>query len=198
MTPSPQPVLLIACGALAREIAVLLGRDGLRHVRLQCLPAMLHNRPERIAPAVRAAIMAAQPTGARVFVAYAECGTGGELDRVLAEFGAERLAGAHCYAFYTGVERFAAIGEADMRSFYLTDFLARQFRALVVEPLGLDRHPELRDSYFGQYEKLVHLAQTDDPALDDAARVAAGFLGLAHERRFTGYGDLASAVERLA
>ncbi len=162
---------------------------------LRCLPALLHNRPERIAPAVRAAIAQARADGfGRVFVAYAECGTGGALDEVLRETGVERLPGPHCYATFSGVDAFAAAGDADMRSFFLTDFLARSFTALVVEPLGLDRHPELRDTYFGQYERIVHLAQTEDAAIDRMARAAADRLGLRYERRWTGYGDLAPAL----
>ena len=188
-----QRVLVIACGALAREIAAVT--RGLPHIDLHCLPALLHNRPERIAPAVQVAISAARADYPRIFVAYAECGTGGALDAVLAEEGVARLAGPHCYAFYTGLDAFMAAGDADMRSFFLTDFLARQFQALVIEPLGLDRFPDLRDSYFGAYRRVVYLAQTDDPALDRAARNAAARLGLEYERRFTGYGDLPAALE---
>ena len=182
-------VAVIACGALAREIRAAFGSE-MTHVSLRCLPATLHNRPEKIAPAVRASIRAAKAEGLSVFVAYAECGTAGALDAVLREEGVSRLDGPHCYAFYSGVEAFAASGERDMRSFFLTDFLARQFDALVIEPLGLDRHPELRDTYFGQYERVVYLAQTQDVALDVAARRVADVLGLAFERRFTGLGDL--------
>jgi hypothetical protein len=185
-------VAIIACGALAREIATLTAQSP--HISLRCLPALLHNRPEKIPAAVRDAIRTARLEHDDVFVAYADCGTGGMLDRVLAEEGAERLPGAHCYAFYSGNDAFTAAGDADMRSFFLTDFLARQFTALVIEPLGLDRHPELRDAYFGNYTKLVYLAQTNDAGLDDAAQAAAGRLGLAYERRFTGYGDLAPAL----
>jgi hypothetical protein len=190
-------VLVIACGALAREIGAVIGRAGLDHIALQCLPATLHNRPERIAPAVADAIAAVRGRFERVFVAYAECGTAGALDRVLAEAGVARLPGPHCYSFYSSTDRFAAAGDDDMRSFFLTDFLARQFEALVIEPLGLDRHPELRDAYFGNYERVVYLAQTDDAALDAAARAAAERLGLGYERRFVGYGDLAPAIAAL-
>jgi len=189
-------VLVLACGALAREVLALTGNAP--HIDVQCLPATLHNRPDRIAPAVRAALAEHAGHYARIFVAYADCGTGGDLDAVLADFGVERLPGAHCYAFFTGVETFAAAGEADMRAFYLTDFLARQFDAMVWEPLGLDRHPELRDAYFGNYETLVYLAQTDDANLSAAAEAAAARLGLAYERRHVGYGDLAPAMAALA
>ncbi len=190
-------VAIIACGALAREIRAVVGPQ-LPHIELHCLPATLHNRPERIAPAVREKIQASRAKGARVFVAYAECGTGGALDRVLQEEGVERLPGPHCYAFFIGVEKFATAGDADMRSFFLTDFLARQFDALVWHPLGLDRHPDLRDAYFGQYERVVYLAQTEDAGLTETARDAAARLRLGFERRFTGYGDLGSALTGLA
>jgi Protein of unknown function (DUF1638) len=189
--------LILACGALAREILALIAPARLPHIRLQCLTATLHNRPERIAPAVREALAELQGQYKKVFVAYADCGTGGELDRVLAEAGVERLPGAHCYAFFSGVETFAAAEDADMRSFFLTDFLARSFEALVWEGLGLDRHPELRDAYFGNYDRVVYLAQTEDAELTAMAQAAAVRLGLAFERRFTGYGDLATAMAAL-
>jgi hypothetical protein len=195
--PAPQPVHIIACGALAREIGTLIRANHLGHLSLHCLPAILHNRPEKIAPAVRAAIAEARATHARIFVAYADCGTGGRLDTVLREEGVERLPGAHCYAFFTGVDEFAAHGDLDMRSFFLTDFLTRQFKTLVIEPLGLDRHPELLEMYFGNYERVVYLAQTEDGVLNAAAEAAAARLGLAYERRPTGYGDLATAITAL-
>lgn len=189
--------LVIACGALAREIGGLIGRNGLGHIALKCLPANLHNTPEKIPEAVRQAIRQARDTYGRVLIGYADCGTGGRLDKVCREEGVERLPGPHCYAFYTGVEAFMAEGDRDMRAFYLTDFLARQFEAMVVEPLGLDRHPELRDTYFGHYERVVYLAQTDDPALTAKAEAAAERLDLAFERRFVGLGDLERFVAEI-
>lgn len=193
-TDTATRVLVIACGALAREAQAAIDASGLSHIDLTCLPAILHSRPERIAPAVRRAIEENRGAYARIAVAYADCGTGGALDTVCREAGVERIAGPHCYAFFSGTERFLAAGDVDMEAFYLTDFLARQFDAFVMEPLGLDRHPELRDMYFGNYRRLVYLAQTDDPALDARARAAAERLGLAYERRFTGLGDLESFV----
>ncbi len=189
--------LILACGALAREILASLSPGQLPHIRLQCLPASLHNRPEHIAPEVRAALAEYRSQYQHIFVAYADCGTGGELDDVLAEYGVERLPGPHCYAFFAGVAAFAATAERDMRSFFLTDFLARQFDTLVWKGLGMDRHPDLLPMYFGHYERVVYLAQTDDPALTEAAEAAAARLGLAFERRFTGYGDLAPALAAL-
>ncbi len=195
--PAAPSILILACGALAGEILASLSPAQLPHIRLQCLPALLHNRPERIPKAVRAALDEYRGQFDKVFVAYADCGTGGALDRLLAEEGIERLPGAHCYAFFIGVQRFEANDDADMRSFFLTDFLARQFDTLVWQGLGLDRYPELHDMYFGQYERVVYLAQTDDPALTAAAEAAAIKLGLAFERRFTGYGDLGPAIAKL-
>ena len=188
--------VIIACGALAREILAVIEANRLDHIELVCLPALLHNRPERIPEAVRQAIREARPEFERIFIAYADCGTGGALDRVLAEEGAARLPGAHCYAFCSGIEAFAARGDDDMRAFFLTDFLARQFDTLIIEGLGLDRHPELRDSYFGNYRTLVYLSQTVDADLTERARAAAARLGLEFEHRHVGYGDLATEIER--
>lgn len=190
-------VLVIACGALAREIGAVLQANGLDHITLTCLPAIWHNRPEKIAPGVRALIRENRARYDRIAVAYAECGTKGQLDAVCREEGVERIAGPHCYAFYSGVEAFLARGDDDMDAFYLTDFIARQFDSFVIEPLGLDRHPELRDLYFGNYRRLVYLAQTEHGELDMKARAAAERLGLAYEKRMTGMGDLAAFVAAL-
>jgi hypothetical protein len=196
--PASRRVLIIACGALAREIGSLIEINRLAHVDLRCLPALYHNRPERIAEAVRSAIRSARPDYDEIAVAYADCGTGGGLDRVLAEEGARRLPGAHCYGFYAGGEALDRQVDADMRSFFLTDFLARHFESLVVRPLALDRHPELLEAYFGAYEKVVYLAQSDDDGLTARAEAAAHRLGLAFERRFTGLGALEPFVAGLA
>lgn len=188
-------VLILACGALAHEILAVIRANGFDHIDLQCLPAILHNHPDRITPAVRTAVAEARAAGyGRIFLAYADCGTGGMLQKAAAELGLEMLPGPHCYAFFEGTEGFLARAEDEFTAFYLTDFLARQFDAFVWEPLGLDRHPELRDAYFGHYEKLVYQAQTDDPALTEKARECATRLGLTFERRVTGYGDLESAI----
>jgi len=187
-------VLLLACGALAHEILALKRANGWDHLDLQCLPAILHNHPDRIAPAVEAAVMAHRDAYERIFVVYADCGTGGRLAALCGRLGLEMVAGPHCYAFFEGNAAFAARAESEFAAFYLTDFLVRQFDAFVWEPLGLDRHPELRDTYFGHYEKLVHLAQTDDPALAARAEACARRLGLPFERRHTGYGDLERAL----
>lgn len=189
-------VLLIACGALAREILALRDRNGWDHLDLTCLPAILHNHPEKITDAVRTAVDKHRDDYARVCVVYADCGTGGLLEAACAEMGVALVPGPHCYAFFDGIDRFAARDE--ITAFYLTDFLVRQFDAFVWKPLGLDRHPQLRDMYFGHYETLVYLAQTDDPELTAKAEAQAARLGLRFERRMTGYGDLATTLSHWA
>lgn len=191
-------VLLIACGALAHEILALKRANGWAHLDLQCLPANLHLWPDRITQAVARAVTEARGGYDRIFVVYADCGTGGLLQEKCKELGVEMIAGPHCYSFFEGNAAFAERAETEFTAFYLTDFLVRQFDAFVWRPMGLDRHPELRDMLFGNYTKLVYQAQTDDPALDLRARECAEKLGLAYERRFTGYGDLAPALARLA
>jgi hypothetical protein len=183
-------VLVIACGALAREIAALRRANDWPHLDIRCLPAELHNRPERIPGAVREAIRANRGRYATIFVAYGDCGTGGALDAVLAAENVERIPGAHCYEFFAGGETFAALADEAPGTFYLTDFLLRHFDRIVIHGLGLDRHPGLAVQYFGNYERLVYLAQLDAPERVDAARKAAERLGLAFEYRVTGYGDL--------
>lgn len=191
-------VLLIACGALAREVRAVLRANRLQGVDLACLPALLHNRPERIPEAVRARIRRARPHYRQIHVLYGDCGTGGGLDRVLAEEGVERIEGPHCYAFFAGEAVFQQLAEAEPGTFYLTDFLARQFETLVIRGLGIDRHPELLPLYFGNYRRLVHLAQSEDDALRARAEAAAARLGLAFEWRHTGMGGLAPFVMRAA
>jgi hypothetical protein len=187
-------VLIIGCGALARELVAVIDQAGLSNVDLTCLPATLHNRPGGIPALVREKVRAARPRYSRIFVAYADCGTGGLLDRMLEAEGVERLPGAHCYEFYAGSSAFAAMHDEEPGTFYLTDFLARNFERLVIQGLGLERHPELLPQYFGNYRRLIYLAQTEDPALVRAAQRAARRLGLAFEHRRTGYGDLATSV----
>jgi hypothetical protein len=187
--------LIIACGALVREIRDVLGANRLGAIDIAAIPALYHNRPEKIAPAVAERIAAARDQYDHIFVAYAECGTVGELDRVIAEAGAERLPGTHCYAFFSGVEAFAQRDD-DMTSFFLTDFLVRQFDSIIVKGLGLDRHPELRDMYFGNYRKVVYISQVPTPALIAKAEAAAERLSLAFEHRLVGYGDLAVVLEQ--
>ncbi|WP_417668105.1 DUF1638 domain-containing protein [Roseibium sp.] len=190
LAPQSAKVLVIACGALAREILSIRDANDLSHVDLKCLPAQLHNRPETIPGAVRAAIEDNRGLYSDILVAFADCGTGGALDKVLADTGARRIEGAHCYAFFAGPECFDTLEEEQLGTFYLTDFLARHFRTMVIEPLGLDRMPQLRDLYFGHYTRVLYLAQTEDPDLEEAARDAAHRLGLPFEMHRTGFGLL--------
>lgn len=190
-------ILLIACGALAREILALKKQGGWDHMDLTCLPAKYHLYPHKITQAVRDAVIKHRGAYQTIFVVYADCGTGGLLQAACAELGVEMIAGPHCYSFFEGNDAFAQIAEDEITTFYLTDFLVRQFDAFIMRPMGLDRHPELRDMYFGNYEKLVYQAQTEDDALTTKARAAAETLGLRFERRFTGYGDLARTLAAL-
>jgi len=193
-----QKTLLIACGALAREMLALIEANGWAHLTLECLPAKLHNRPERIPEAVRGKIRERRAAYDTILVAYADCGTGGRLDRVLEEEGVARIGGPHCYSFYAGADAFEALHDDEPGSFYLTDYLARHFETLIIKGMGLDRYPQLMADYFGNYKRLVYLAQTEDAALQEKAEQAAETLGLAYEYRFTGYGELAGFMARAA
>lgn len=192
-------VLVIACGALAHEIVALRELGGWKHLDVSCLPAELHNRPNLIPQAVREKIRQHRARYQSIFVAYADCGTGGQLDQVLREEGVERIPGAHCYEFFAGHEAFEALVEQELGTFYLTDFLLRHFERLVVRGLGLDRHPELMPQYFGHYRRLVYLAQLAPTAEQLAqGQAAAERLGLAFEHRVTGYGLLQSSLKQAA
>jgi hypothetical protein len=180
--------LVIACGALAREVLAIKKLNALDHLHVTCLPAIWHNTPEKIPDGVRRKIRANRTRYDEILCLYGDCGTGGLLDKVLQEEGVERIAGEHCYAFYTGIESFAALHEAELGTFYLTDYLVRHFDRLVIKGLGLDRFPQLRDSYFGHYKRVLYLAQTHDEGLIAKARQAAGRLGLAFDMQQTGYG----------
>lgn len=190
-----EKVHVIACGAIAKEILAVSSQQGLDHIDLKCLPAIWHAYPQKIVPGLEAAVADARQNGfERIFFAYADCGTGGDIDRLCERENIARIEGPHCYSFFSGNDAFNQKAEDDLLSFFLTDFLARQFRAFVIEPLGLDRHPELKPMYFGNYRKLIYLSQEEDEGLQQKAREAADYLGLEYEYRFTGYGDLTSAI----
>lgn len=189
-------VLVLACGAIAREVLAVIRLNGWENVTVRCLPAKLHSTPQLIAPAVDAKLGELRGRYQRVFVGYADCGTGGALDEVLGRYGVERLPGDHCYGFLTGNATWEELHDAEPATFYLTDFLARHFDAIVIRGLGLDRHPELLGQYFGNYRRVLYLAQTDDEDLRSRARAAAERLGLEFDERRTGYGDLVPALTR--
>ncbi len=194
--PGEARVLVLACGAIAREVLAVIALNEWRHVDVRCLPAKLHSTPDRIPAAVDAKLTELADRYDQVFVAYADCGTAGGLDKVLDRHGVERLPGAHCYGFLAGNANWEAMHEADPATFYLTDFLARHFEAIVVRGLKLDRHPELVQMMFGNYRRLVYLAQTDDDGLRERAAAAAAFLGLELVVERTGYGELRPELER--
>ncbi len=199
LPPSHQGrVLLIACGALAHEVLSLKRINGWDHLDLQCLPAKLHLYPDKITAEVAKAVADHKTTYQTIFILYADCGTGGLLLEKCKELGVEMISGPHCYSFFEGNDIFLAHTATEFTAFYLTDFLVRQFDSFVWRPMGLDRHPELRDMYFGNYTKLIYQAQTNDPGLDAKAEDCAARLGLAYERRFTGYGDLATTMKQVA
>lgn len=191
-------VLVIACGALARELRDVIKSNGLAWVDVEWLPAKLHNTPDQITAEVERKLDAAVGRYHKVFVGYADCGTGGMLDAMLARRGVDRLPGAHCYEFFAGSELFARLHDREPGTFYLTDFLTRHFDRLVWEGLGLDRWPQLRDEYFGNYRRVVYLSQVADPQLVLSARAAADRLGLEFEHTPVGYGEFGPAVIRAA
>jgi hypothetical protein len=200
-TGGTRRLLVIACGAIARELIEIAQLDRLDGIEVAALPAELHNRPQVIPDRVRERIRAAKAAEEgfeRIVVGYADCGTGGLLDRVCAEEGVVRLPGAHCYELFTGRQAFADLHDEEPGTFYLTDYLARHVNVLVFAGLGLDTHPELAPLYFGNYRRVVYLAQTDDAELDRRAREAAERLGLEYRRRRCGHGELRTALQHLA
>jgi hypothetical protein len=192
--PKPPKTLVIACGALAREFLAVVERNGWTNLEVTCLPAIWHNRPEKIPGGVRRKIRAARGRYERILVLYGDCGTGGLLDQVLEDERIERIPGPHCYEFFSGTKAFEEMMEAELGSFFLTDYMVRHFDRLILQGLGLDRRPELRDAYFGNYRKLVYLSQIQDSRLLAKAKAAAERLGLEFEHRHTGYGDMETVL----
>ena len=190
-------ILILACGALSKEISALIRLNGWTHLKTRYLPAILHNTPEIIAEQLRFNLQSAQAKFSRIFIGYADCGTGGEIDSLLDEFGVQRLPGAHCYEFYSGNQSFAGMMDEEPGSFFLTDFLVEAFEKLVWQGMKIDRHPELLQVYFKHYKKLVYLGQTENSELQTQADEIASRLGLKYEYRYTGYGELAPALSAL-
>ena len=191
---SAPTAVIICCSALMREINALSQVNGWQHIEVQCISAELHNYPDKITAAVKTLIDQAKVRGLAVFVAYADCGTGGLLDVMLEAEQVERIPGAHCYEFYLGAKLFDAFHQAELGTFYLTDFLVRHFDRLVIRGLGLDKKPELEPLYFGNYRKLVYIAQSHDQKLQQGARRAAARLGLQYHYHFSGSGDLGHSL----
>ena len=189
--------LLIACGAVAKEIIALNKLNSWNHLEITCLPAIWHNTPDKIPEGVRNKIQENKDIYGNIVVVYGDCGTGGELDRVLEEEGVKRIDGVHCYAFFTGLDAFDQMHEDDITCFYLTDYLVRHFDTLIMEGMGIAKHPELLPMYFGNYTKLVYLAQTEDQKLQELAQQAAKKIGLEYQYKFTGYGELSSFMSAI-
>ncbi len=188
-------VAIIACGALAHEIIQLIRINDFQHLQLFCLPAKLHNRPQLIVPALREKVTQLKNAGyQKILIGYGDCGTGGTLDAFLREEKLTRIAGNHCYAFFSGLNNFEQMMEQELGTFFLTDYLAKFFDTLIMHGMGLDKNPELRDMYFGNYKKLVYLAQLNDEKLDQEAMRAADILQLEYHRVQTGYGLLGDFV----
>ncbi len=185
---------IVACGALAREIETIIKLNHLQNIQIHYLPAKLHNTPNEIPKAVEKTLREIHGRYQHLFVAYGDCGTAGKLDAVLEKFGATRLQGSHCYEFYAGAESFEKLHDDEPGTFYLTDYLARQFDALVYKPLGLDRHPQLLKEYFGNYTRLLYLSQSNDEKLEEKAKNAAIRLGLRFEKIHTGFGSLKTTI----
>jgi len=188
-------VIVIACGAIARELVRIGKLNQWEHINFQCLPPELHNTPDRIPGAVNDMIEVHAGNYEKVFVAYADCGTGGQLDKVLKVHGVERIPGAHCYEFFAGSDSFHELSDEEPGSFYLTDFLVRHFERLVIKGLGIDRFPQLTHDYFGNYKRLVYLAQTDSECLQAMAREQAELLQLDYRYRFFGDQPLSHILE---
>ena len=190
-------VLVLGCGALAKELVSLIRANQLENkIVLSCLPAELHNYPDKIAPLLDEKLQKAQGRFEKIYIAYADCGTGGHIDRVIEKYGAERLAGPHCYATYRGQAAFEELAEAELGTFYLTDYLALFFDRLIIKGFKLDHYPQLKDQIFGHYRRLVYLAQVEDKELDQKAEAAAAFLELSYEKIFCGYGELAGFIRQ--
>lgn len=188
-------IAIIACGALAREVLQLRERYHWP-AEVVGVPVLLHNHPDRIPPAVLRRIRETRERFDRVVVVYGDCGTAGGLDAALAAEGVERIAGPHCYEMYAAGS-FESIMAEQPGTFFLTDYLVGSFDHLVLENLGIDRFPELRDDYFGNYTRVVYLVQRDDSALLERAKWAAGRLGLPLEVRRVGMGALETRLREL-
>lgn len=192
-----QTVNIIACGALAKELVALKSLNNWDHFKIDCIPAKYHSTPALIPDAVKTKITKIQQDcpNDEILVAYGECGTMGLLDKVLDETGVKRLPGAHCYQFFAGHDQFNDLHEAEIGTFYLTDFLTQHFETYVWKMLGLDRKPELLDMYFGNYKKLIYLAQTNNQELTIKAEYCAKRLGLVYERIYTAYGEMETELQ---
>jgi hypothetical protein len=195
-SPPEAAIALIACGALAGHARDIVREHGWP-VRVHALPAGLHNRPDRIAPAAERLARRLQARGLRVVLGYADCGSYGALDDLCERLGLSRLRGLHCYDVLGGADRLRSLLAREPGTYLLTDYLVRSFRRTVLESLGLDQHPELWTDYFGHYRRLAWLAQDRSPALEAQARAIADMFGLPLRVIDTGTGRLKRELELL-
>ena len=202
MTAAKADIFVIACGALAKELLALCDQMPETAIELTCLPASWHNRPEKIPSGLRRKIRSAKMSGGyasqQIMVAYGDCGTGGDIDRVLREEGVQRIDGPHCYEMFLGKAQFDAEMDAELGTFFLTDYMVRHFERIVMQGMGLRDHPALRDMYFGHYTRLLYMAQIEDPKLYKKAQMAAETLGLRFEYKYTGYGEFTSFMANVS
>lgn len=189
--------LVIACGALAQELVSLFKVNRWDHIEIQCLPAKWHNTPEKITPAITELLDQTRGQYQSTLVAYGDCGTGGQLDALLQREQVERLPGDHCYAFFSGQSVFDELAEQELGTFYLTDYLAANFERLILHDLGISQHPELRDMYFGNYKRMLYLAQQPTESLISQAKAAAESLGLEYQFQQTGLAPLEQSLQQI-
>ena len=187
-------ILIIGCGAIAHEVSEIIELNNWDNVRLQCLNAELHNTPKILPRKIKEAIDSNINDYSKIFLAYADCGTGGLIDLLLKDYDIERLEGAHCYEFYSGSSVFKELSEKEIGTFYLTDFLVKNFDRLVIEGLGIQKYPSLKEDYFRNYKNVVYLAQLQDNVLESKARECADYLNLEFSVHFTGLKNLGNQL----
>ena len=179
-------ILIIGCGAIAHEINEIIKLNNWNNVNLQCLNADLHNTPKKLPTKIKETIESNLKEYSKIFLAYADCGTGGLIDSMLKNYDIERLEGAHCYEFYAGSRLFKDLSDREIGTFYLTDFLVKNFKRLVIDGLGISKHPSLKDEYFKNYKNIVYLAQKHDNDLELKAKDCANYLNLEYSVHYTG------------
>ena len=189
-------ILIIGCGAIAHEVREIIELNNWDNVRLQCLNADLHNTPKILPAKIKESIDSNINDYSKIFLAYADCGTGGLIDLILKDYDIERLDGAHCYEFYSGSSVFEELSEKEIGTFYLTDFLVKNFDRLVVDGLGIQKYPALKEEYFKNYKNVVYLAQKQDNVLESKARECADYLNLEFSTLFTGLNNLENQLSK--
>ena len=189
-------ILIIGCGAIAHEVREIIELNNWDNVRLQCLNADLHNTPKILPAKIKESIDSNINDYSKIFLAYADCGTGGLIDLILKDYDIERLDGAHCYEFYSGSSVFEELSEKEIGTFYLTDFLVKNFDRLVIDGLGIQKYPALKEDYFKNYKNVVYLAQKQDNVLESKARECADYLNLEFSALFTGLNNLENQLNK--